>query len=902
MVALAMSPARPPEGARSRMAGQADRPQGARMNLLSTVAIDPLAEPLHAWTLIAAAVRDWTAAQQLALRDVVVVLPFAQPLGVARQAFARQGGWQPRVETTQTLAESLGPPAAAGGGVSFDATLDRLAMARLLRQQGFGAAWERRDARGFRLAVSATVDAAQALARVSAARPPAQREAFWSALRDLLGASAGPGALETMLLRVAAEWAAQTPAPPTDRLFAHRPAGWAILRAGGGDPLGDSLLAAEDGVPRLHLDADPPATAPFAALATQSAPRLHLCDDLEAEAQASAALVIDDLNAGRRPVALVALDRVLVRRVRALLERAGVAVADETGWRLSTTRAAARLMAWLRASAAQAGADDWLDWLKAWPPAQRQPELLDEIEARWRQNRRPDARADAAAAALLADAEAALAWADASRRRSLAAWLEALAAALESAGEWSDLAADAAGAQVLLALRLAPRDALDGHWQALAADTRMDLAAFTAWVDAELESAVFIAPASQADVVLTPLSRALLRPFGAVIVPAADARHLGACEAARGLIGESMAAQLGLETAAGRRQRERLALAQLLRQPRVQFLRRRLDGDEPLAASPDLQLLALARAQAGADALTERPWAAATRAHPARPHVRPAPSAQGDLPTSLSASRVEDLRACPYRFFARAVLGLAEDEELDRGVDKRDYGTWLHAVLHRFHATRAQAPGDDLVLLRAAAAAQTDSAPFDAAELLPFLASFESFAPAYLAWVGQAESQGWHWQRGEVALQVAPAALAPTGLRGRIDRIDTGAQGGLRLLDYKTGSAAALKAKMKPLSEDTQLAFYAALLIESADGTATGPALQAAYLTLDEADAPKLLPHADVANSAAVLLAGLGGELTRLRAGAGLPPLGEGTTCEHCEVRGLCRRDDWGDASARPGP
>ena len=45
----------------------------------------------------------------------------------------------------------------------------------------------------------------------------------------------------------------------------------------------------------------------------------------------------------------------------------------------------------------------------------------------------------------------------------------------------------------------------------------------------------------------------------------------------------------------------------------------------------------------------------------------------------------EALRACPYRFFAQSVLGLRAADELDPEVEKRDYGKWLHEVLHRFH-------------------------------------------------------------------------------------------------------------------------------------------------------------------------------------------------------------------------
>ena len=51
------------------------------------------------------------------------------------------------------------------------------------------------------------------------------------------------------------------------------------------------------------------------------------------------------------------------------------------------------------------------------------------------------------------------------------------------------------------------------------------------------------------------------------------------------------------------------------------------------------------------------------------------------MPTQLSASSYEDLRRCPYRFFALRMLGLKEADEIEAEVDKRDFGTWLHGVL-----------------------------------------------------------------------------------------------------------------------------------------------------------------------------------------------------------------------------
>ena len=58
----------------------------------------------------------------------------------------------------------------------------------------------------------------------------------------------------------------------------------------------------------------------------------------------------------------------------------------------------------------------------------------------------------------------------------------------------------------------------------------------------------------------------------------------------------------------------------------------------------------------------------------------------------LSASAYEDLRRCPYRFFALRQLGLQEAGEIDTELDKRDFGNWLHKVLAAFHAVLQTSP------------------------------------------------------------------------------------------------------------------------------------------------------------------------------------------------------------------
>jgi ATP-dependent helicase/nuclease subunit B len=246
------------------------------------------------------------------------------------------------------------------------------------------------------------------------------------------------------------------------------------------------------------------------------------------------------------------------------------------------------------------------------------------------------------------------------------------------------------------------------------------------------------------------------------------------------------------------------------------------------------------------------------------------------------------LRACPYRFFALSVLGLREADELDDAVDKRDYGTWLHAVLDHFHRTR-DIQHDDSAALHDAADRITAESGLDAARLLPFRAGFENLVPAYLVWLHARDRADLHWTCGEHSAERVPPELAGVGLRGRIDRIDAGA-GLTELIDYKAGSVQRLKGQLRNRFEDTQLAFYA-LLMHADEGDPA--AIQASYLALDDPSAPLALAHPDVAGSAQALLRGLADDLRRLREGAGLAALGEGTACDHCQARGLCRRDHW---------
>jgi ATP-dependent helicase/nuclease subunit B len=599
-----------------------------------------------------------------------------------------------------------------------------------------------------------------------------------------------------------------------------------------------------------------------------------------------------------------------------------VTLADETGWKLSTTRAAARVASLLRAAGHRAGTDDLLDFLKSLPgtaPRGPRAHCIDALEAVLRNHSWTDVTQVDRARLPLAAQSAWDLWLQAVeplrelRRASLAQWLLRLTEALRRCELLDALMADSAGLQVLAALRCTPPgrggSASDSILVTVAASTQFAASAFMAWVDDVLEQAIFLPPVeATAQVVILPLARARLRPFSAVVCPGADAAHLGAGSPPEPLLGDALAVALGLDGVAARQQAERKAFAQLARASRLTLLYRRAEAAEPMTASPLLLRGQLAAARRGL------PWAAAPderehRSVAPRPTPRPRPSAPALLPERYSASRYEHLRACPYRFYALAMLRLDDPQELDDELEKREVGSWLHAVMQRFHDERASgcSPEADLVALHGVAADEIlrrFGGGTATADFLPFEAWFEGVAPAYVAWLHAVEAEGWSVQASELELRaVIAVGDGTTSIHGRLDRVDrrpvgagSNAEPGehRRLIDYKLKSKAAMQAQVRLPLEDTQLAFYAALLA-SAEGWPRG-GIEAGYLALDGRDSVTWVPHAEVADSAQALLEGLAHDVSRLHDGTPLPALGDGAACEHCAARGLCRRDHWGPA------
>jgi ATP-dependent helicase/nuclease subunit B len=808
----------------------------------------------------------------------VVLVPYAQLMVIARDTWAAGGapGFAPRFETTRNWARSAGGFVAGADDIAFDMARDLLTAQSLLARSGFGAA---------RLALAGRlVEIALQLAPLAAAQRPDERTAWADRVRDVVAAGKGSEWFDTesALNNVALAWAANAGYATDVLLTEHAMAQVDQLIVLDG-------LQSDPFVQRLtELFGERALRLPLATLeAPACSAALHAAADPEDEAERAAACVLRHLAGGRAPVALVATDRALTRRISAQLAAQGVAPQDETGWKLSTTRAAATLMSALRACAHDASSDQVVDWLKGSAALDGRSVLA--LEARLRDRGMRDWRGwcsfaatsakpqDTALLPFTLDIEARRA--ALARARPLGDWLEATRSLLEAGGQWAALASDVAGIEVIAALYL---DAENGEIQG----ARCTLTEFTSWTRDVLEAASFVlAPDRDVppQVIVLPLHQLLGRPFAAVVVPGCDDQRLPASPEPPGDWNPAQREALSLPSRETLEAAQRAAWAIALRATHCDLLWREFDATgEPVRPSPLVQMLHLDHSAVEAsDPRTPVQVSAQPTRHP-QPHGDALPLA------TLSSTAYEDLRRCPYRFFALRQLALRSSDELDAEVDKRDFGNWLHALLGHFHDALKEAPTTDPQARRAMMAAAQDEATreygLSEAEFLPFAAAWPAVREGYLDWLAKHEAD-----EGAVFIESEPWKEVPLGrikLVGRLDRVDRTPDGKAFVIDYKTESVDKTRDRVKDPTEDTQLAFYAALFSDDS--------LRAAYVNVGEkASGTRTVEQPDVVEARDALVAGVMDDLERIAKGAALPALGEGPVCEHCTARGLCRKDFW---------
>ena len=837
------------------------------------------------------------------LSHCVVLLPFAQLMPLARRYWAQAypSGFVQQFQSTSNWANQLCPFIPEAGDISFEMAQDVLKAAHLLKSAKLDV-FAGLDATQQELITTRLVEAAHQLAASAAAVHPQKRLAWADEMRrDVFGGIVSPTfASESSIAQLALYWASTSAyasdvlyddnlaKPQTDYLF--------VLEGLQRDPLARALMLHWGD--NTNLLQQPNTELPD----NLDGISLHPAKDAHDEAQLAAACVLRHIEAGRTPVALAAIDRALTRRIRAMLATQNVQVRDENGWILSTTRAAAKLMTYLKACAWNASTDSVLDFLKNSDAHILEAQQLAALEKAVRKANRASWSSWVALIAsdtalqekqtnlLPATQKIETARAGLQSPRILSAWLVALRTALGSSGLLQVLEDDLAGVKVLEVLRI---DAHSAQNLPQSPD-RWSLAEFTAWVNTALESASYKPPyPDQAQAVILPMSQLLARPFAAAVLAGCDEARFDPSPMLPGQWSPAERLALGLITREEQDAATRAAWHIALQTPVCDVIWRQSENTgEPVLPSSLVQSLQLRLKLADAKKEVVNPRI--TRSIEANPTPRPQPNGSQLPVTRLSASGYSKLRTCPYQFFALQQLGLKEDDELQETLDKREFGLWLHAVLGHFHEELKNSPEMDknlpvagvfnayTAMLNIAKIEITAAKNIPEDAFLPWEATWPKLRDGYVNWLIGHQTEGWAFDQAEVWRELS---IGNFGLKlvGQLDRIDVQKEA-VMVLDYKTESTSNTAKRLKNPLEDVQLAFYAALV--GADP------IEAAYVNISEKES-KSYAQPDIDHSRSALIEGILDDMQNISEGKPLPALGEGAACDYCAARGLCRKDFW---------
>ncbi|ANI99267.1 helicase I [Polynucleobacter wuianus] len=679
--------------------------------------------------------------------------------------------------------------------------------------------------------------------------------------------------------------------------------------------------------------------------------RLISAKRFEELAWAAAKTIEQHLINNKTKLALVAQDRLVARRARALLARLGPAlnIRDETGWKLSTTRAAAALNSWLELIRAP----------KDGPSAKALLEFLQNpfLDLGKILNRDPDTCVGLIAELedILVASKAESGWktfhlaiegaqdnaTKTSTHLPSTALLELMQFFRERHHEWLTLKVDCKKAYALLQVNLQATGMAHSLDQDSAGkqllevlkafdlsktayqETPIRLSEWLSLLKTVVEGASYQEAGKEAKATLSilPLSSTRLRDFEAVVVVGCDEQQLPAYSEPPLFFSDALNQLLRTSTIAMQFVQQARDLSQLLVScPSVDLLwQSKSNNGEPLRPSAWIQRL---QNQIGWEAV---PTQLKKRAFEANPMDMAVAQFEEELPMplSMSPSAYKALRDCPYRYYVRSLLGLRKNKGFDEGFDASLAGQTLHKLLKRFYqALKTQEHTNPAI--------KTDQEQRRAwMEKSLFLHSEQEFAsliegdarvmgtlrdwqkqiPSFVDWQLQREQAGWEYFDGEVKvgfdLPFEDAQGNPKVIRieGFADRYDVNINNNklASVIDYKNQRFERVKERAQHLMDDPQLLIYARAANEGAENhKITGHQVQQAEWVALKADLSKgdqkALRGQEVADMPAMMQQfsdQITEDVEQLWAKKTMQAFAPEGVCQYCEARGICRKGIW---------
>ncbi len=671
---------------------------------------------------------------------------------------------------------------------------------------------------------------------------------------------------------------------------------------------------------------------------------VYLAGNMEEEARAIDIQIRQWLLAGKTNIGIVTENRVLARRVRALLERSHIVIQDMAGWALSTTRLAGLLEHWLQCIEENFSYLPYLDILKS-PLCFPEIDIAEQQHAAYRFEHdlveeekvlgdlaayrkastdrcaRLAEKFSAANSLLhqvfdLSEQAAAPLLKHLQHTTSAVEFINALQASLEKIGLQQAFAKDAAGIEILKIIQAMSQLSSAGN-------IKLSWQEFRLWLATELESARFRPTNGEQAVKLMGLSQAQLQTFEAVIVAGLEHDILPGHSQIHTFFNDAVKHELKLTTSLDIKNEKFYHFRYLLSCAPVQLLTaRHAQHGEPVNLSPWLDLILTAHEHLNNDIKAKQLMTLARSTDnqiyhseyemPAmdnEPTAQPQPALSASLlktmlPTKLSASAWQQLVNCPYQFFAERCLKLKPIDEIKLQLSRADFGQRVHRCLQAFHQDITGLPGpfvkevNDTTRDEAIALLNKLGNIIFANDLAihyehqAWLQQWQAVVPDFVDWLIR-HSVDWTLFKIESAHETTltlanQQLLQLTGTLDRLDKRTHADQDGIAITDYKTGKPSAKKDVLS--GEAIQLPFYALLVNSPAT-----PVLQVTYLALKRNEvkctstiAEDVIPELIISEQQRLI-----DVFSALNNNAPLPAWGDDKTCQRCDVSGLCRKGSW---------
>jgi ATP-dependent helicase/nuclease subunit B len=643
--------------------------------------------------------------------------------------------------------------------------------------------------------------------------------------------------------------------------------------------------------------------------------RIFKASHFEDSAWQGAGAIEQLLQDGHRHIALIAQDRLVARRMRALLTRfgPGLSVHDETGWKLSTTRAAASVMSWLDVVRQPLGpsASELMDFLKnpyidwsvlgfAANEISEHLEFLEnlliesDVRGSWIGLQlalsKKSEEASKIHALILQLKTLSQAWSKSSQ--DCKGWFDLLESDLLQLGMLDSLKKDMAGLQLIQTLL--PMKSLTRH--------QLKQSEWLALLGTMIEEASYIeaSPRAAASITILPLSATRLRRFDAWVMVGCDDSQLPSLSESPMFLSASIKQLLGCKTQEMEFAQQARDLSQLMMSHQYWRMIWQATGPsgEPRQASPWLQRLYLHRPDFLKETLKK-----VTREYEPKPSHMPAPSLPGNFvkPEAMSPSAYRTLRECPYRYYVTRLLGLRERNTLDAEVDLSLVGQTLHASLRDFyHGLKTNPIESDnsfekikRLRQRLYAISYEHFKPLlevDGRWLAAWI-EWESLIPEWIQWQVQREEAGWVFHDGEKPVGFnLETSHGPFQVRGFVDRLDIHPEQGVAVIDYKYSSKTSISKKKDRIKDDPQLVIYAKA-IDGQDMVGQQSVSVASWVSLKEADT--VIQVDDLVEHMNELPVQMIADIEALWGGAGIQASAPDSICQYCQARGICRKGMW---------